>query len=75
MTEKTDEIYAHVLPEMAKHGIEDTIENRYWFLNGLYDAWKEETDIEALPWKVALIGEIMILKMKLDFKEWRERGV
>lgn len=34
---KIEEIYANVLPELEKAGVEDTTEHRLWALEGLYD--------------------------------------
>lgn len=66
---RIEEIYAEVLPTMKEHEIEDTTENRVVFLQGLYDAWKEdeETSLEKTFYMLTLHSEIMLLKMKLMF--------
>lgn len=66
---RIEEIYETVLPEMEANGIEDTIENRIVFLQGLYDGWKEDEDrcIEKTLYQIALISEINVLKIKLKF--------
>lgn len=63
-----EEIYAGVLPELARHGIEDTTEHRLWALQGLRDGWMEE-DLppEAGPYIAACTVEIFKLKMDLMF--------
>jgi hypothetical protein len=68
MTRK-QEIYERALPEMKSNGIDDTIENRIVFLNGMYDACKEDADISFNKTlrMVALNSEICSLKLKLDF--------
>lgn len=43
-----DEIYEHVLPEMKTNGIEDTVENRIAFLEGMNDAWREDTSFNVM---------------------------
>jgi hypothetical protein len=64
---KVEEIYESVLPEMAKNDIEDTVENRISFLQGLQDAWAEDSDdsLEKALWQVALAGELLSLETKL----------
>lgn len=66
---RVEEIYAAVLPEMARNEIPDTTENRIIFLQGLYDGWKEdpESSLEKVLYQVALHGEITLLKLKLQF--------
>lgn len=66
---RIEEIYAEVLPMMKEHEIEDTTENRVAFLQGLYDAWKEdeETNLEKTFYMLSLHSEIMLLRMKLMF--------
>ncbi len=63
---RVEEIYEAVLPEMAAHDIEDTIENRITFLTGLQDAWKEDPEVsfEKTLYMIALSGEIFNLKLK-----------
>jgi len=63
-----DEIYDTVLPEMAAHDIEDTIENRHIFLTGLRDGWKEDTDTSTAKslYMMAINCEILILSMRLN---------
>lgn len=39
-----DEIYEFVLPELKANGFEDSVENRIAALQGLNDAWREDTD-------------------------------
>jgi hypothetical protein len=38
------EVYDFVLPELAAHDIEDTVENRIYALQGLLDAWTEDPE-------------------------------
>ena len=68
MTKIYDEL---VLPFMAENGIEDTTQNRLWALEGVYAAWNEDGDnsIEKTIWKVALIGEMNVLRIKLMFNQ------
>ena len=67
---KIEEIYAAVLPEMKAKGIEDTIENRLAFLNGLSDAWIEDEDRspEKCLYIVAISCEITSLNAKVFHK-------
>lgn len=69
MTTKVEEIYANVLPELEANGIEDTTQHRLWALEGLCDAWKEdsESSLEKTFWMLALTQEIFSLKLKLQF--------
>ena len=64
-----EEIYEAVLPEMAENDIEDTTANRAIFLEGLFDAWREDSDdsIEKSLYMMALNAEIMSLKLQLMF--------
>lgn len=64
---RIEEIYSFVLPEMKANEIEDTIENRIVFLEGLQDGWREDesTSIEKTFYQMALSGEIFSLKLKL----------
>ena len=57
---KIEEIYDFVLPVMAKNNIEDTSEHRIWFLEGLRDSWREDTDtsIEKSMYIFAITAEI-----------------
>jgi hypothetical protein len=66
---KVEEIYEAVLPELASHGIEDTTQNRLWALEGLRDAWNEdsESSFEKSMWQLALMGEIWSLESRLRF--------
>lgn len=69
---KIEEIYANVLPELEKAGVEDTTEHRLWALEGLYDGWTEDPNLppEAMPWLLACRMEIIALKMRLIPKNW-----
>jgi hypothetical protein len=67
---KTEEIYEFVLQEMEANDIEDTIENRLAFLEGIREAWSEDSDasVEKALYQIALNSEIMILKMRIMFQ-------
>ena len=66
---KIEEIYDFVLPEMAENNIEDTSEHRMWFLEGLRDGWREDTDIsiEKSMYMFAITAEIWKLKTIMQF--------
>lgn len=61
-----DTVYQAVLPEMAAKGIEDTTENRIYFLTGLLEAWTENDDscIEKSCYVIAVSLEISHLQIK-----------
>lgn len=69
---KITEIYAVVLPEMAAHGIEDTLENRLSLLTGLRDGWLEDkgSSVEKAIYVLAVTNEIIVLqtRIKLNLK-------
>jgi hypothetical protein len=66
---RIEEIYEFVLGEMKDHDIEDTTENRIAFLQGMYEAWEEDSDIsiEKTFYQMALHSEITMLKLKKTF--------
>lgn len=68
-----EEIYANVLPMLEELGAEDTTEHRLWALEGLAEAWKEDSDssFEKTFWRLALTQEICTLKIKLSFHKIR----
>jgi len=68
---KIEEIYAMLLPELEANDIEDTTEHRLWALEGLRDAWLEdsETIFEKTLYMLAINGEIFVLKLKLRYQE------
>lgn len=65
MTTRIDTIYEFVLPEMAANNIPDTTKNRIAFMQGLFDAWEEDTDtsLEKILFMLALNGEIVNLQL------------
>ena len=74
MSRKIDEIYANVLPDMAKHGIKDTTENRLAYLTGLRDGWVEDgpkPGTDKQWWLLALNVELM----RLEIVRRREQAV
>ena len=66
MNKYMEEIYETVLPELASHGFEDTVENRIAALTGLQDAWNEDEShsAEKSMYMIALAFEILNLKLK-----------
>jgi hypothetical protein len=61
------EIYDHILPELAANGFEDTVENRLLALQGLLDAWMEdpEENFSKTMYVSAVRLEISMLKCRL----------
>jgi len=57
---RIEEILTFVSAEMEAHDIEDTVENRLAFLEGVQKAWNEdeEVNIEKTFYQLALMGEI-----------------
>ncbi len=69
-TTRQDEIVDEMLKEFKIQKIEDTPLHRLWFLQGLYDGWKEDDSdncLEKTLWMLTLIGMISNLKMQLRF--------
>jgi hypothetical protein len=64
---RRDEIVDWMLTELQAHGFDDTPENRLAFLQGLQQAWEEDTDVELekILYQIALNGEIIVLQMRL----------
>lgn len=63
-----EDIYEELLPTLAQHGVEDTTENRFHALTGLYDSWIEDgaRDIpEARAWLLAVTIERLTLQNKM----------
>jgi len=62
-------IYSIALPIMKEHNIDDTLQNRHSFLQGLRLGWKEDgdTSIDKSLCMIALNGEIRNLDMKLRY--------
>lgn len=61
------EVYDFILPDLAAHGFEDTIENRIYALQGLLDAWTEdpERNFAKEMYMLAVSFEISMLKCQL----------
>ena len=78
MTHRADEINAFMLSTFEEEGIEDLPENRIAFLKGLQAAWEEpdpeddtlttEQAVEKSLYKLALWGELLVLKLRLKFQ-------
>lgn len=68
---KIEEINARMLEEFKAHDIEDTMENRYSFLQGLQEAWNEDPDtsIEKSLYQIALSVELTILRVRITLKK------
>ncbi len=68
---RTEEINARMLEEFKENDIEDTIENRYFFLQGLQEGWNEdpEKSIEKSLYQLALSIELTLLGVKIDLKK------
>ena len=68
---KIEEINVKMLEEFKVQDIEDTSENRYYFLQGLQEAWNEdpETSTEKSLYQIALSIELTLLKVKIALKK------
>jgi len=58
-----------VTAEMAANDIEDTPEHRYAFLQGLQEAWNEDsnTSIEKSLYQIALMAMIFEARLNVQF--------
>jgi len=65
---RIEEIYKFVLQEMKDNNIDDTPQNRVEFLQGLYDSWEEdeEVNLEKTFYMLALQTEIFRLELDLS---------
>ena len=65
---RIEEIYKFVLQEMKDNNIDDTPQNRVEFLQGLYDSWEEdeEVNLEKTFYMLALQTEIFRLELELS---------
>jgi len=69
------EVYKEILPEMARHEIPDTTDNRITFLLGLLDGWKDQRGggpnayrREIMQAYMSAVNfEITMLKLKVMF--------
>ena len=65
---RIEEIYKFVLQEMKDNNIDDTPQNRVEFLQGLYDSWEEdeEVNLEKTFYMLAVQTEIFRLELELS---------